>query len=62
MGGQGEKAKQVERVRAFWSMLYADDAAVISRSPACLEKMMSTIVRVAGPFGLLMREPKTETT
>ncbi|CAB1102930.1 unnamed protein product [Ectocarpus sp. CCAP 1310/34] len=41
-------------------MLYADDAAIVSRSPESLEKMMSVIVRVAGLFGLMVSEPKTE--
>ena len=59
--GKGKKAKRVERVRAFWSMLYADDATIISRSPASLENIMSIIVRVAGQFGLMVSEPKTET-
>ena len=61
MEGKGKKVKRVKKVRAFWSMLYADDAAIISRSPASLEKMMPTIVRVAGQFGLMVSEPKTET-
>ncbi|CAB1097149.1 unnamed protein product [Ectocarpus sp. CCAP 1310/34] len=41
-------------------MLYADDAAIVSRSPESLQKMMSVIVRVAGLFGLMVSEPKTE--
>ena len=33
---------------------------IVSRSAAGLEKMMSIIVRVAGSFGLMVSEPKTE--
>ena len=38
---------------ALWGMLYADDAGI--------EEMTSVIVRVAGLFGLVVPEPKTET-
>ena len=42
-------------------MLYADDAGIVSRSPAGLiERMMTVIVEVFGAFGLTVSE-KTET-
>ena len=56
----GKKTMVVTDVEALWAMLYADDAAIVSRSPESLEKMMSVIVRVAGLFGLMVSEPKTE--
>ena len=58
--GKGKNAKVVEAVKSLWGMLYADDAGIVSRSPGSLEKMMSAIVRVAGLFGLMVSEPKTE--
>ena len=33
-------------------MLYADDATVVSRSPASLAKMMTAVVEVCGAYGL----------
>ena len=33
-------------------MLYADDARIVSRSPAGLARMMTVIVEVFGSFGL----------
>ncbi|CAB1117856.1 unnamed protein product [Ectocarpus sp. CCAP 1310/34] len=56
----GKTTTVVTDAEALWAMLYADDAAIVSRSPESLEKMMSAIVRVAGLFGLLVSEPKTE--
>ncbi|CAB1105889.1 unnamed protein product [Ectocarpus sp. CCAP 1310/34] len=43
----GKKTTVVTDAEALWAMLYADDAAIVSRSPESLEKMMSVIVRVA---------------
>ena len=60
-GKAGEAAISVMDPAALWGMLYADDAGIVSRSPESLEKMMSIIVRVAGWFGLMVSEPKTET-
>ncbi|CAB1120849.1 unnamed protein product [Ectocarpus sp. CCAP 1310/34] len=56
----GKTTTVVTDAEALWAMLYADDAAIVSRSPESLEKMMSVIVRVAGLFGLMVSEPKTE--
>ena len=42
-------------------MLYADDAGVVSRSPAGLARMMAVIVEVFGAFGLAVPEKNTET-
>ncbi|CAB1110695.1 unnamed protein product [Ectocarpus sp. CCAP 1310/34] len=56
----GKKAMMVTVAEALWDMLYADDAAIVSLTPESLEKMMSIIVRVAGLFGLMVSEPKTE--
>ena len=41
-------------------MLYADDAGIVSRSPAGLGRMMTVIVEVFGAFGLAVSEKKTE--
>ncbi|CAB1118815.1 unnamed protein product [Ectocarpus sp. CCAP 1310/34] len=38
----GRKTTVVTDAEALWAMLYADDAAIVSRSPESLEKMMST--------------------
>ena len=35
-------------------MLYADDAAIVSRSPASLAKMMTAVVEVCGAYGLTL--------
>ena len=52
----------LDRVRrAVWGMLYADDAGIVSRSPAGLARMITVIVKVFGAFGLTMSERKTET-
>ena len=42
-------------------MLYADDAGIVSRSPAGLAGMMTTMVEVFGAFGLTVSEKKTTT-
>eukprot|EP00903_Cladosiphon_okamuranus_P017583 g16196.t1 len=59
-GKGGKTGTVVVDAEALWSMLYADDAGVVSRSPEGLEEVMSIIVRVAGLFGLMFSEPKTE--
>ena len=60
--GGGPDATRLDRVRrAVWRMLYADDAGILSRSPAGLERMMTVIVEVFGAFGLTVSEKKTET-
>ena len=52
----------LDRVRrTVWGMLYADDAGIVSRSPARLARMMTVIVEVFGAFGLTVSEKKTET-
>ncbi|CAB1096177.1 unnamed protein product [Ectocarpus sp. CCAP 1310/34] len=56
----GEEDDGGDDAEAVWAMLYADDAAIVSRSPESFEKMMSAIVRVAGLFGLMVSEPKME--
>ncbi|CAB1121541.1 unnamed protein product [Ectocarpus sp. CCAP 1310/34] len=40
----GKKATVVTDAEALWAMLYADDAAIVSRSPESLEKMISVMV------------------
>ena len=59
-GGRGE-AIVGESVLAtpLWGMLYADDAGVVSQSPAQLMKMTGVIV-VVWAFGLTVSEAKTE--
>ena len=42
------------------NMLYADDAAIVSRSPLSQAKM-TVVVEVCGTYGLPMAERKTET-
>ena len=44
----------------LWSMLYADDARIVSQSPEQLKKMMGGIVVVCAAFGLTISEAKTE--
>ena len=60
--GSGPDETLLDRVRrAVWGMLYADDAGIVSRSPAGLARMMTVIVEVFGAFGLTVSEKKTET-
>ena len=60
--GGGPDETLLDRVRrAIWGMLYADDAGIVSRSPAGLARMMTVIVEVFGAFGLTVSEKKTET-
>ena len=60
--GGGPDETLLDRVRrAVWGMLYADDAGIVSRSPAGLARMMTVIVEVFGAFGLTVSEKKTET-
>ena len=47
--------------RAVWSMLYADDACIVSRSLQGLAKMMEVIVEVCRAFALTVSAKKTET-
>ena len=47
--------------RAVWSMLCADDACIVSRSPQGLAKMMEVIVEVCRAFALTVSAKKTET-
>ena len=42
-------------------MPYADDAGIVSRPPAGLERMMTVIIKIFGAFGLTVSEKKTET-
>ena len=46
--------------RAVWSMLHADDACIVSRSPQGLAKMMEVIVEVCQAFALIVSAKKTE--
>ena len=60
--GGGPDETLLDRVRrAVWGMLYADDAEIVSRSPAGLARMMTVIVEVFGAIGLTASEKKTET-
>ena len=60
--GGGPDETLLNRVRrAVWGMLYADDAGIVSRSPAGLARRMTVIVEVFGAFGLTVSEKKTET-
>ena len=42
-------------------MLYADDAAIVSRSPDSLAKMMTAVVEVCGAYGFTVAKRKTKT-
>ena len=44
----------------LWSMLYADDAAIVSKSETGLASMMSIIVEATLQFGLTVSENKTK--
>jgi hypothetical protein len=46
-------------VPSLWSMLYADDAAIVS--VAELTGMMTNLVEVTSQFGLLVSEKKSQT-
>ena len=60
--GGGPDETLLDRVRrAYWGLLYADDAGIVSRSPAGLARMMTVIVEVFGAFGLTVSEKKMET-
>ncbi|CAM9699765.1 unnamed protein product [Sphacelaria rigidula] len=50
-----------EEERSLWSMLCADDACIVSRTPSSLEKMMTVIVTICGEFALTASEAKTNT-
>ena len=52
---------ETPRTSTIWSMLYADNAAIVYRSPASLPKMMTGVVEVWGAYGLTLAEKKTET-
>ena len=60
-GGGPDETRLDQVRRAVWGMLYADDAGIVSRSPAGLAKMMTVIVEVFCTFGLAVSEKKTET-
>ena len=52
-GGAGRSnCRRVSLATPLWSMLYADDAGVVSQSPEQLRKMMEVIVVVCAAFGL----------
>ena len=48
----GRRGKEGEKVQRLWDMLYADDAAIVSRSSEGLERMMTVIVTACSSFGL----------
>ena len=52
---------ETPRTSTIWSMLYADDVAIVSRPPASLAKMMTAVVEVCGAYGPTVVERKTET-
>ena len=60
--GDGPDETLLDRVRrAVWGMMHADDAGIVSRSPAGLARVMAVIVEVFGAFGLTVSEKKMET-
>ena len=59
--GGGPDETLLDRVRrAGCEMLYADDAGIVSRSPAGLVRLMTVIVEVFGAFGLAVSEKKMD--
>ena len=46
--------------QAVWTMLYVDDAGVVSTSPCGLTRMMGVIVVACQEFGLTVSEKKIE--
>ena len=60
--GGGPDETLLDRVRrAVWGMLDADDAGIVSRSPAGLARMMAAIVEVFGAYGLTVSTPVLST-
>ena len=51
----------IRSTSTIWNMLHADDAAIVSRSPASLVKMMAAVVEVCGVCGLTVAEGKMGT-
>ena len=51
-GGGEEPPESQALATSLWSMLYADDAGVVSHSPEQLRKMMGVMVVVCATFGL----------
>ena len=47
-------------MQRLWGMLYADNAAIVSRSSEGLERMTTVIVTVCSTFGLTVSKAKTE--
>ena len=45
---------------SLWSILYADDAGVVSKSTEQLRKMIGVIVGIWAAFGLTVSQAKTE--
>lgn len=58
---KGTKTAVVTDAEDLWGMLYAHDPGILSRSLESLESTVSTVVSVAGEFGSMVSEPKTET-
>ena len=52
---------ETPRTSTIWSMLYVDDAEIVSRSPASLAKIMTAVVDGCGGYGVTVEERKTET-
>ena len=46
-------------MQGLWSMLYADDAGIVTRSRGGLDKMVTVIVTTGSAFGLTASEAKT---
>ena len=59
-GGGKQLAGEPALATLLWSMLYADDAGVVSQSPQQPRKMTGVIVVVCVAFGLAVSEAKTE--
>ena len=55
-----EEERESPGLGVLWSMLYADDAGIVSRSKDSLAKIMSVVVETCDPFGLTVSENKTE--
>lgn len=57
----GKPSASVVRSQHLWSMLYANDTGIVSRSPESVAKMMAAIVKLCEAFGLIVSKKKTET-
>ena len=51
---------ETPRTSTIWNMVYADDAAIVSRPPASVAKKITAAVEVGGAYELPVAERKTD--